>query len=234
MARRTDEPDRVAPWVGPAGAAALPARGRPPGDDRAHLGRAARDGRRRDARCAPCRCLLPVPARPRWSVPDAGRDQRSRPFPDRAGPGAVRGGRHGSRGRHAHAARHPGRQGRPALPVGPRHRPAPLRDEHAQRAPVVARPGRRRAQRPDRAPRDVQPGRRRSPRRHRRPARRDRREGPSAGRGGGPGRGAQGHRWRAQRAHRPGHPRTADPAGHRPRVCRPAGRGTEPRWAPVA
>ena len=79
--------------IGGAGPAALPARGRPPGDDRADLGRAAGDGRRRDAGRAPCRCLLALPARPRRSVPDARRDERPRPLPDRPGAGAVRRGR---------------------------------------------------------------------------------------------------------------------------------------------
>ena len=53
----------------------------------------------------------------------------------------------------APAAGHPGRQGRRPLPVGPRHRPAPLRGLDAVRAADLARPDRRRPQRPDRADR---------------------------------------------------------------------------------
>ena len=59
----------------------------------------------------------------------------------------------GSRRRQPAAAGHPRRQGRPALPVGPRHRPAPVRRLDAERAADLARPDRRRAQRPDRASR---------------------------------------------------------------------------------
>ena len=58
--------------------------------------------------------------------------------------------------------------------------------------------------------------------RGRRPAGRDRREGPPAIGGGGQGRVAQGDRRGAQRAHRARHPRAADPAGDRPGVRRPA------------
>ena len=77
----------------PARTAALPARGRPARDDRADVGRAARDRRRPDPRRAPRGCLLALPARPRWSVPDAGRDERPRPLPDRPGARPVRRGR---------------------------------------------------------------------------------------------------------------------------------------------
>ena len=63
------------------------------------------------------------------------------------------------------AARDPGRQGRPAVPVGPRHRPAPLRGLDAVGAAVVARPDRRRPQRPDRAAARLQPVGRRPARR---------------------------------------------------------------------
>ena len=99
------------------------------------------------------RRLLPLPARPRRSVPDAGGDERARPLPDRPGAGAVRRGRHRPRRRVARAAGHPRRQGRPALPVGPRHRPAPVRRLDAVGAAHLARPDRRGPQRPDRASR---------------------------------------------------------------------------------
>ena len=49
------------------------------------------------------------------------------------------------------AARHPGRRQRPAVPVGPRHRPASLRRLDAVRAARAGTTDRRRAQRPDRA-----------------------------------------------------------------------------------
>ena len=85
------------------------------------------DGRRRDAGRAPCRCLLALPARPRRSVPDARRDERPRPLPDRSRPGPVRRGRDGLGRRQPATAGDPRRQGGPALPVGPRHRPAAVR-----------------------------------------------------------------------------------------------------------
>ena len=139
----------------------------------------------------------------------------------------VRRGRDRPRRGDPPAARHPRRQGGSALPVGPRHRPAALRRVDAQRAAGLARPGRRRAQRPDRAAPRVRAGGRRPARRGRRPARGHRREGPPAVRGGGPGRGAQGHRRGSLRAHRPGDPRAAHPARRRPRLRGPAGRGTD-------
>ena len=135
----------------PARSAAVHPRRRAPGHDRAHLGRVARDGRRRDARRPPCRCLLALPARPGRSVPDAGRDQRPRPLPDRPGARPVRRRRDRLRGGPSRAADDPRRQGRSPFPVGPRSRPAPLRDLHAQRAALLARSDRRRAQRPDRS-----------------------------------------------------------------------------------
>ena len=70
----------------------------------------------------------------------------------------------------------------------------------------------------------LQRPRRRAARGGRGPARRDHREGPPAVRGRGAGRGAQGDRRGPQRADRAGHPRAADAAGDRPRLCRPARR----------
>ena len=124
--------------------------------------------------------------------------------------------------RRPRAAGHHGRPGRPALPVGPRHRPAPLRVVDAVRAADLARPDGRRPQRPDRGDADVQRPRRRAARRGRGPARRDHREGPPADRGRGAGRGAQGDRRGPQRAHRARHPRAPDAARDRPRLRGPA------------
>ena len=80
----------------------------------------------------------------------------------------------------------------PALPVGPRHRPAPVRPLDAVGAADLARPGRRRAQRPDRDPPQLHRRGRRPAVRDRGPAGRDRREGPPPGRGRGAGRAARG------------------------------------------
>ena len=137
----------------PARAAPLPARGRPARDHGADVGRAARDRRRPDPRRAPRGCLLALSARPRRSVPDAGRHERPRPLPDRPRACPVRRGRHRRVAADARAAGHPRRQGRRALPVGPRHRPAPLRRLDAVGAAHLARPDRRRPQRPDRGAR---------------------------------------------------------------------------------
>ncbi len=91
--------------------AALPPPGPAARDDRADLGRAARDRRRRDPRCPPRRRVLPLPGGSRRSVPDARRNERPRPLPDRPGARPVRGGRHRPGRRLAAAAGHPGRQG---------------------------------------------------------------------------------------------------------------------------
>ena len=98
---------------------------------------------------------------------------------------------------------HPRRRGRPAVPVGPGPRPAPVRRLDAVGAADLARPGRRRAQRPDRGPSRVHERRRRAAVGHRRPARGHRREGPPPARGRGAGRTAQGARPGAQRARSP-------------------------------
>ena len=137
--------------------AALPPPGPAPGHDRADLGRAARDGHRRDPRRAPRGRLLPLPGGPRRSVPDAGGHERPRPLPDRACAGPVRRRRHRPGGRVAAAAGHPRRQGRPALPVGARHRPAPFRRLDALGAADLARPDGRRPQRPDRGAARLRP-----------------------------------------------------------------------------
>ena len=141
-------------------------RGRPPRDDGADVGRAARDGRRRDPRRAPRRCHLALPARSRRSLPDARRDERPRSLPDRPGPGAVRRGRHRPRRRRA-ASRSSSPTSAPtrASCGSAASTSAGSSPRCCQRAAVLARPDRRRPQRPDRAPRDVQ-------RRRRRPARR--------------------------------------------------------------
>ena len=211
---------------GPARAAAVPARGGAPRHDRAHVGRAARDGRRPDPRRAPRRRLLALPARPRWSVPDAGGHQRPRPLPDRPGPRAVRRGRHRSR-RRGRAARWSSRTSRPT----PRFLWVRGIDQRRFVASMLSVPltwhdqtvGVLNVQTEE--PRDVQRRRRRPARRGRRPARRHHREGPPADRGRGAGRGAQGDRRGAQRADRARHPRAAHAARGRPRLRRPAGRG---------
>src|SRR4029078_10944963 len=74
-------------------------------------------------------------------------------------------------------ARDPGRQGGPALPVGPRHRSAPLRGVDAERPLDLARSDRRCAHRPDRAPTGVQRLRCRPAQRRGRRACGDRRKG---------------------------------------------------------
>ena len=120
---------------------------------------------------------------------------------------------------------HPRREGRPALPVGSRHRPAPVRRLDALGPADLARPDRGRAERPDRADRaasakptwrqlgavaDLLAG----------IIEKGRQQSEAEARRGGP----QGDRRCAQRTHRPGHPRTANAVGRRPRLCRPAGR----------
>ena len=108
------------------------------------------------------------------------------------------------------------------LPVGPRHRPAPVRRLDAVGAADLARPGRRRAQRPDGDPPRLQRRRRRPAVRDRRPPRGHRREGPPPARGRGAGRAAQGARPGPERADRARHPRAAHAARGRPRLHGPA------------
>ena len=64
--------------------------------------------------------VVALPARPRRDAPDARRDQRPRPLPDRPRGRAVRGGDHRPGRRHPRAHGHPRRRRRPPVPVGPR------------------------------------------------------------------------------------------------------------------
>ena len=130
---------------------------------------------------------------------------------------------------------HPRRRRRPALPVGPRHRPAAVRRLDAVRAADLARPGRRRAQRPDRGA--IASSRARTWRsctaiadllagivekgRLQREAEAQVEQ-------------LQGARPGAQRARRARHARAAHAAGRGPRVHRPARRRAAPRRPLVA
>ena len=150
----------------PARPAPVPPSCRQAGHDRAHVGRAARDDRRRDPGRAARRRLVALPARSRRRPPDPRRNERTRSLPDRSRTGAVR--RRGDRPRRrvARADADRRRPPRSALPVGPRHRPAAVHRLDAVGPAVVARGGRRRAEHPDRGdPRLQRLGRRPSCRR---------------------------------------------------------------------
>ena len=203
--------------TGPARAAPVPPRRRPPRDDRADVGRAPRDGRRRDPRCPPRGRLLALPARSGRSLPDARGDERPRPLPDRPGPGAVRRGRHRPRRRDAQS-----RSSIPDVRSDPRFLWVRGIDQKRFVASMLSVPlswndqvvGVLNVQTEQRAA--VQPGRRRPAPGDRRPARRDRREGPPADRGRGAARAAPPDRRGPLRADRARHPRAADAARGRP------------------